>query len=145
MGNWQILNPEGRLKRRPFLLRFIILSLFAVFGGYVIRSLLGTENDISPYYLEITFLWKIVILAVFTPFAIQRCRDIGISIWWVLLLWISPLSNLKFSLIVSKYTGFTISGITLWVLTFIALLAMIFIVMLFFSRSDNLVNHPGMP
>ncbi|MEW8073347.1 MAG: DUF805 domain-containing protein [Candidatus Thiodiazotropha endolucinida] len=145
MEKWQILNPEGRLKRRPFFYRVVVVVFLAVVGGYLLREALTTKEGISPYYLEITFSWSIIILGLLTPFAVQRCRDIGIAVWWVLLLWLSPFSDLRFILIVSEYTGTDISGRMLWPATFTALIVIVFIVMLFFSRSSNNANNIYQP
>jgi uncharacterized membrane protein YhaH (DUF805 family) len=134
MKSWQYINPEGRLKRGPYFYRFTVLSLLAILGGYFLRETLASDNEISPYYLEISFVWSIIVLALLTPLAIQRCRDIGISVWWVIILWLSPFSSLKFYMIVSEYTGFTISGTALMVSSFMALVVLIFVVMLFISR-----------
>ncbi|ODB84903.1 hypothetical protein A3194_14145 [Candidatus Thiodiazotropha endoloripes] len=145
MESWQYLNPEGRLKRLPYLYRFIALSLLAIIGGYFLREILVSDNDISPYYLEMSFAWSIIILALLTPLAIQRCRDIGVSVWWVIILWLSPFSSLKFYIIVSEYTGLTISGKVLMVSSFLALLVLIFVVMLFFSRSTLNASNQSAP
>jgi uncharacterized membrane protein YhaH (DUF805 family) len=137
MESWHYLNPEGRLKRLPYLYRFITLSLLAIIGGYFLREILVSDNDISPYYLEISFVWSVIILALLTPLAIQRCRDIGVSVWWVIILWLSPFSSLKFYIIISEYSGLSISGKALMVSSFLALLVLTFVVMLFFSRSRH--------
>lgn len=138
---WQLLNPEGRLKRRPFFYRFIVVGLIAVIGGYLLRETLVSKNEISPYYLEITFIWSLIVLGLLTPFAIQRSRDIGISGWWVLLLWLLPLSDLKLMLIISKYTELSIRGNVLWAATITALMGLVFMTILFFSRSGNNANQ----
>ncbi|MBT3033059.1 MAG: DUF805 domain-containing protein [Candidatus Thiodiazotropha sp. (ex Lucina pensylvanica)] len=145
MESWQYLNPEGRLKRRPYFYRFIALSLLAILGGYLIREILVSDKEISPYYLEISFVWSIIVITLLTPLAIQRCRDIGISVWWVIILWLSPFSSLKFYIIVSEYTGLNISGTALMVSSFVALIVVIFVVMLFFSRSTLNASNQSSP
>lgn len=145
MESWQYLNPEGRLKRLPYLYRFIALSLLAIIGGYFLHKILVSDNDIAPYYLEISFSWSIVVLALLTPLAIQRCRDFGVSVWWVIILWLSPFSSLKFYILVSEYTGLTISGTALMVSSFVGLLVLFFLVMLFFSRSTLNASNQSAP
>jgi uncharacterized membrane protein YhaH (DUF805 family) len=145
MESWHFLNPDGRLKRRPYFYRFVFLVLFAIFGGYLLRKTLVFNNEISPYYLELTFLWGIIILGFLTPLAVQRCRDIGISIWWVVIFWFSPLSNIKLSLLISKYTGATLSEMAIWATSYIASIVVVFAAILFFSRSVNNANHTNQP
>lgn len=70
----------GRLKRRPYIFAFFGVGLLAVFGGYILREVLFSNDYLSPFYLEITFLWSLLLLWVLTPFAAQRSRDIGISV-----------------------------------------------------------------
>jgi uncharacterized membrane protein YhaH (DUF805 family) len=111
--------------------------LIAVAGGYFLREALTTNNEISPYYVEITFIWRMIVLGLLTPFAMQRSRDIGISRWWVLLIWLSPLSDFKFLIIVSEYTEININGKMLWLATIIALMGFVYMITLFFSRSDD--------
>ena len=138
MESRQYLNPEGHLKRGPYFYRFTVLSLLAILGGYLLRETLISANEISTYYLEISFVWSIIVLALLTLLAIQCCRDIGISVWWVIILWLSPFSSLKFFyMIVSEYTGFTISGTALMVSSFMALVVLIFVVILFISRGTH--------
>ena len=119
--------------------------MLALVGAYFLRKALAFNNEISPYYLEITFIWSMIVLGLLTPLAIQRSRDIGISTRWVILLWLLPLSDLKFILIVNKYTDISISGKALWLTTVIALIGFVFLIMLFFSRSDDNANEKYTP
>ncbi|MEW8224816.1 MAG: hypothetical protein AB2748_03670 [Candidatus Thiodiazotropha endolucinida] len=105
--------------------------------SYALMALLLGNETPSPWYLEITFAWGLFVLAVFTPFAIRRAIDIGISKWWVVLLWLPPFFNLKFLMILSKYADFVISGAILWPALVVALFSLVYLGVLFFSPSET--------
>ena len=134
---WQSFKLENRLKRRPYFFVYLGIVLFGVVGGYLLRKFLITGNSVSPLYLEATFAWGLLVLCTLTPFAVQRSHDIGISGWWVLLLWLPPFVDFRLLLILSKYTDLKINEIVFWPSIFIALAGLVFMVVLFFSPSKN--------
>ncbi|MCB1865135.1 MAG: DUF805 domain-containing protein [Chromatiales bacterium] len=131
---WRLLSPGGRLKRRPYFLAVLGIGLLGVSGGYLVQHLLLREDYVSPCYLEITFLWGLLILGAITPFSVQRARDIGISGWWVSFLWLPPFFDLKFILILSKYTGAGISGHLFWLALLVGVTSLIVTATLFFQK-----------
>ncbi|MCG7937614.1 MAG: hypothetical protein N0C88_01990 [Candidatus Thiodiazotropha lotti] len=125
------------MKRRPYFVSFLIVLVTAIIGGYVLRVLLLREESLSPWYLEITYAWGLLVAGILTPLALRRIRDIGISKWWVVLIWLPAILNLKFWFILSEYTDTEVSSDVFESSTVIALVSVIFLSVLLFKSSED--------
>ena len=69
---------KGKLSPREYLLSLFLLALM-VFGSLFMAFLLFEKSDILPAVLLITYLFS------FWMIQLKRCRDAGISGYWILL------------------------------------------------------------
>jgi hypothetical protein len=90
MDQLSVFSLECKRNRSSFFLRFCVITIGAVLICYVLHEFLIISKVLPSLYLKIIFMWEMLVISVFTPFVVQRTKDIGLSGWRVI---ISPSSQ----------------------------------------------------
>jgi len=136
---------DRRISRGKYFGAALVMVAVATPLGYLLREILTTPEGVSPYYLEAIVAWGFFLLLVWTPIAVKRSHDIGLSGWWVLLLWLPFPLEFKSMLLINKYLGIELSGGVMLPAMFIGLAALAYTLVLFFMVSDQTENKWGCP
>jgi uncharacterized membrane protein YhaH (DUF805 family) len=127
---------KGPIGRREFFIAFLSILAVSVIGGYAIFVLLSMASP-SSWHVVITFVWSLLNLSIFTFFAMRRAMDIGISKWWVVLLWLPALFDLRLLMLLGKYAGIGISLTAVAISgTAASLSGLVLLAILLFSRGN---------
>jgi len=112
---------KGQLRRIPFVLSFLILSIVTSYISYLFRqAFLGLESG-GDHYLTASFIAEILVAFAIFPLCAARLRDIGWSQFLAVLILLSPLLSPRLMIIAALnsfgfisssywYSGFNLIG-----------------------------------
>ena len=135
---------QVRLNRSGFLFSYVALAVLSFCFFYLNKWLLTEYGIDGRTYLINKSIFGIILLVVWTPFVVKRLHDIGVSGWWVLVLYAANPFELRNILLVQMLSGLEIDAFSVPMMVLEALL-LLFLLGLFFVPGKKGENKWGGP
>lgn len=135
-----IFSIKGRLKRKGYLIGFLVLSFLWFVLSYSLVQWLPLELGQNYFYYK--FALDVLALASFTPIMLKRAHDISLPSYVLIVYWLSIVFSVRNIIYLEQYHNTTIN-LNHWLYTVLVIVTILLTIILFSYRSYPKDNKWG--